>query len=185
MPEQMVKMIAQFQVWLPDIDILFNENDEPRLVIPWEVKQDLLRKSEQTKLSQPAEYTNWYPAQSWRLSPSRLVNHSTLDKHRRNRFYRIISLTSLEIHNRRMSTNIPRLHSPSLRFPSSRRLPRKTHHILPPPLHKIRLLIPLRRKHLQPTRPPLSNRLPNGPSLFQRNTPSHPHILTITSRTIQ
>jgi hypothetical protein len=66
MPEQMVELISKFQEWLPDMDILLNENDEPRVVIPWSVKQQLFQ-TEQKSRSSPAEkYGNAWPATSWR-----------------------------------------------------------------------------------------------------------------------
>jgi hypothetical protein len=66
MPEQMVKMISVFVEWLPDMDILLNENDECRLVIPWAEKQELLKKEEESRRPPPdGEYVNWFLATQW------------------------------------------------------------------------------------------------------------------------
>jgi hypothetical protein len=66
MPEQMIQMIDKFIKWLPDMDILFNENDECRVVIPWADKNELLRKEEQSRLHPEAEgYINGYPETKW------------------------------------------------------------------------------------------------------------------------
>jgi hypothetical protein len=63
MPEQMVRMINTFIDHLPDMDIVLNENDECRVVIPWQVKQDLLREEE--RRHRFAEYLNQYPPAQW------------------------------------------------------------------------------------------------------------------------
>lgn len=70
MAEELLKMINVFVEWLPDMDILFNENDECRLVIPWDEKQALLRKEEQGRLH-PIQggYNNRYPENNWRGIP--------------------------------------------------------------------------------------------------------------------
>jgi hypothetical protein len=64
-------MISAFIPWLPDMDILFNENDECRLVIPWAHKQELLRREEESRLRpRQGEYANRYDEQTWpSLSP--------------------------------------------------------------------------------------------------------------------
>lgn len=66
MPEEMVRMISVFVEWLPDMDILFNENDECRLVIPWADKQELLRREERARL-RPIQggYNNRFPETHW------------------------------------------------------------------------------------------------------------------------
>ena len=66
MPEHMIRMIDKFIEWLPDMDILFNENDECRVVIPWADKIELLQKEEQLRLHAKAEeYLNRYPETKW------------------------------------------------------------------------------------------------------------------------
>jgi hypothetical protein len=66
MPEHMIRMIDKFIEWLPDMDILFNENDECRVVIPWADKNELLQKEEQLRLHVKAEeYLNRYPETKW------------------------------------------------------------------------------------------------------------------------
>jgi hypothetical protein len=66
MPEELTRMINSFVVWLPDMDILFNENDECRLVIPWAEKQEFLKREKQAR-SRPiqGEYNNHFPAGHW------------------------------------------------------------------------------------------------------------------------
>jgi hypothetical protein len=65
MPEQMVKMMSTFIKWLPDMDILLNENDECRVVIPWELKKELLRKEEERRLEPDEKYINAFPKTTW------------------------------------------------------------------------------------------------------------------------
>jgi hypothetical protein len=66
MSEQMVQMIDKFIEWLPDMDILLNENDECRVVIPWADKNELLRKEEELRLHpQVEQYLNQYPETKW------------------------------------------------------------------------------------------------------------------------
>ena len=62
----MIRIIDKFVEWLPDMDILFNENDECRVVIPWADKNELLRKEEQLRLHSKVEgYFNLYPETKW------------------------------------------------------------------------------------------------------------------------
>jgi hypothetical protein len=70
MPEQMVKMIQEFIEWVPDVDILFNENDECRLVIPWAEKQELLRREEAARSVIGRVYNNRYPPVQWLGTPT-------------------------------------------------------------------------------------------------------------------
>ena len=67
MPEQMVKMISTFSEHLPDMDILLNENDECRLVLPWADKQMLLAVEFLSTLkANPADqYSNTFPKTNW------------------------------------------------------------------------------------------------------------------------
>jgi hypothetical protein len=102
MPEEMVRMITKFQIWLPDMDILLNENDEPRVVIPWGIRQDLLRKEEMNRDSQPATFKNMYPVESWRMTFGIVADDSHPFYNCRNGFRRTFSKSNLEIHNRRM-----------------------------------------------------------------------------------
>jgi hypothetical protein len=52
--------------WLTDMDILFNEDDECRLVIPWADKQELLRREEESRRHPiKGEYNNRYPETHW------------------------------------------------------------------------------------------------------------------------
>jgi hypothetical protein len=73
MAEQMVKMIKVFSQWLPDMDILFNENDECRLVIPWAEKQVLLQEEVQSRIHE-GKYVNWFPQTIW---PGMSYSYST------------------------------------------------------------------------------------------------------------
>ena len=61
----MVKMIQEFIGWMPDMDILFNENDECRLVIPWGEKQELLRREEAARSVVGRVYNNRFPPVEW------------------------------------------------------------------------------------------------------------------------
>jgi hypothetical protein len=65
MPEQMVKMISTFVDHLPDMDILLNENDECRLLLPWADKQTLLEKELNSRENPVEHYTNTYPKMDW------------------------------------------------------------------------------------------------------------------------
>ena len=66
MSEQWVKMIQNFIIWLPDMDILLNEDDECRLVIPWAAKKELLTEEATRRESLvKREYKNMYPAAKW------------------------------------------------------------------------------------------------------------------------
>ena len=67
MSEEMARIIQAFVGWLPDMDILFNEDDECRLVIPWAEKQDLYETEEEARNAPPPDgkYTNWYPEMKW------------------------------------------------------------------------------------------------------------------------
>ena len=67
MSEEMARIIKAFVGWLPDMDILFNEDDECRLVIPWAEKQALYEAEEKTRNTPPPDgkYTNWYPEMKW------------------------------------------------------------------------------------------------------------------------
>jgi hypothetical protein len=66
MPDEMIRMINSFVGWIPDLDILFNEDDECRLVIPWALKQQLLQKEEKSRLhSKSTHFANWYTEQNW------------------------------------------------------------------------------------------------------------------------
>jgi len=59
-------MIDKFIEWIPDLDILFNENDECRVVIQWADKLELLRKEEERRLHpEVGGYLNWYPETKW------------------------------------------------------------------------------------------------------------------------
>jgi hypothetical protein len=79
MSEQMIKMISPFIDHLPDMDILFNENDESRVVIPWKLKQQLLATEEQSRISLiPTTYLNAFPPTEWlgtRPWPTHLSSH--------------------------------------------------------------------------------------------------------------
>lgn len=62
----MIRMIDKFIEWLPDMDILFNEIDECRVVIPWEDKNELLQKEQQLRVHpKPEEYLSRYPEIKW------------------------------------------------------------------------------------------------------------------------
>jgi hypothetical protein len=66
MAEEMLKMVSVVVEWLPDMDILFNEDDECRLVIPWAEKQELLRREEEgRRRSRNGGYNNRYPETRW------------------------------------------------------------------------------------------------------------------------
>jgi hypothetical protein len=67
MSEEMVRIINAFVKWLPDMDILFNEDDESRLVIPWAEKQAFYEAEEKARNTPPptGKYTNWYPEMKW------------------------------------------------------------------------------------------------------------------------
>jgi hypothetical protein len=95
-------MITKFQVWLPDMDILLNENDEPRVVIPWDIRQDLLRTEEMNRTSRPATFRNAYPVPSWRMIPFNVVDGSRPLHNFRNGLCKTFIKSNLEIHNRWM-----------------------------------------------------------------------------------
>lgn len=61
----MVEMIQHFIEWMPDMDILFNENDECRLVIPWSEKQELLQREQRARSAVGRVYNNRYPPVEW------------------------------------------------------------------------------------------------------------------------
>ena len=67
MSEEMARIIKAFVGWLPDMDILFNEDDECRLVIPWAEKQALYDAEEELRDNPRPDrkYTNWYPEVKW------------------------------------------------------------------------------------------------------------------------
>ena len=60
-----MKMIQESIEWIPDVDILFNENDECRLVIPWAEKQELLKREEAARTVIGRVYNNRYPPVQW------------------------------------------------------------------------------------------------------------------------
>ena len=66
----MVEMIQQFVAWMPDMDILFNENDECRVVIPWAEKQDLLQRELAVRSVVGRVYNNRFPTVEWPGPPS-------------------------------------------------------------------------------------------------------------------
>ena len=62
----MIRMIDKFIEGLPDMDILFNEIDECRVVIPWADKNELLRKEEELRAHpKEEEYLSSYPEIKW------------------------------------------------------------------------------------------------------------------------
>jgi hypothetical protein len=75
MSEDMVRIINALVNWLPDMDILFNEDDESRLVIPWAEKQAFYEAEEKARNTPPptGKYTNWYPEMKWPGTQHRLI----------------------------------------------------------------------------------------------------------------
>jgi len=62
----MVRMIGTFIQYLPDMDIVLNENDECRVVIPWEIKQQLLTEEQESRPPATEQtFLNSYPATQW------------------------------------------------------------------------------------------------------------------------
>ncbi|EMC97914.1 glycosyltransferase family 90 protein [Baudoinia panamericana UAMH 10762] len=47
--ETFTKMLSRIGRWLPDMDIPINRMDQPRVVVPWEEMQDMLRAEEQSR----------------------------------------------------------------------------------------------------------------------------------------
>jgi len=73
-----------FITWLPDMDILFNENDECRVVIPWAEKQALLEKEKENRIRRADDkYVNWYTQTEWfgthQLQPSLTIGRSKVE----------------------------------------------------------------------------------------------------------
>ena len=65
MPEQMVKMISTFVEFVPDLDIILNENDECRLVLPWADKEILLARELHSRQNPAEQYFNVFPPTNW------------------------------------------------------------------------------------------------------------------------
>jgi len=62
MPEHMINTFVEY---MPDVDILLNENDECRLVLPWTDKQILLARELQSRQNPFQKYANTYPKTNW------------------------------------------------------------------------------------------------------------------------
>ena len=52
-------MVQPFLQYLPDMDIAMNRLDQPRLVVPWDDMQALLRKEEETRRIAPGAVSAW------------------------------------------------------------------------------------------------------------------------------
>jgi hypothetical protein len=113
MPEQMVKMISKFITWLPDMDILLNEDDECRLVIPWAEKQELLKKEEALrKLPPQKEYVNWFLETPWAGIPTSSIStdriRSPNKQREQERFPQLSPSTNMGLHDSRLSAKFSR-----------------------------------------------------------------------------
>jgi len=101
----MIRMINMFITWLPDMDILLNENDECRVVIPWAEKQALLEKEKENRIRRADDkYVNWYTQIEWfgTHQLATIINNRSF-KSRNNRFCGPLGKTSLGFLNSRMS----------------------------------------------------------------------------------
>lgn len=80
-------MINTFAPHLPDMDIVLNENDECRVVIPWQLKGELLQKEDEMRRQKPSEYLNQYPSSDWLGKPFSIGTHLGLRKTESTDFY--------------------------------------------------------------------------------------------------
>ncbi|KAJ5625543.1 hypothetical protein N7510_001852, partial [Penicillium lagena] len=81
-----VGMMAQFVKYLPDMDLVFNMHDEPRVVIPTEDLQRLVQKAKDQVL--PAAFKGTSPTNSWSARASDLNKGDRIDEVRTTRFNR-------------------------------------------------------------------------------------------------
>ena len=51
--ETLIMLIKKFIKFLPDMDIAINRLDQPRVVVPWEDMQELLKKEQESRRTQP------------------------------------------------------------------------------------------------------------------------------------
>lgn len=57
--ETFVKQVEQFVEYLPDMDIAMNRLDQPRVVVPWDDMQALLKKEEESRHIAPEALSIW------------------------------------------------------------------------------------------------------------------------------
>lgn len=65
--ETFAKMVEPFLRYLPNMDIAMNRLDQPRVVVPWDDMQALLRKEEQTRHIAPETSSTWTKDMPWML----------------------------------------------------------------------------------------------------------------------
>ncbi|PYH95004.1 putative capsule-associated protein CAP1 [Aspergillus ellipticus CBS 707.79] len=83
-----VKMIKSFSEHLPDMDLVFNALDEPRVIVPSEDLQRLVAIAKDRAI--PKAFANDLPRNSWSGRPTDLNKGDRIDEVRTTRFNRFI-----------------------------------------------------------------------------------------------
>lgn len=84
--EATVGMMKDFVKYLPDMDLVFNTHDEPRVVIPGEDLQRLVQIATDSAI--PSSFKNPSPVQNWTPRPSDVNKGDRIDEVRTTRFNR-------------------------------------------------------------------------------------------------
>lgn len=82
--EATVEMMKGFVQYLPDMDLVFNTHDEPRVVVP---SDDLARLVKAGKYhAVPSSFSNQSPANQWSKRPSNVNKGDRIEEYRTTRF---------------------------------------------------------------------------------------------------
>lgn len=84
--ETTVGMIKEFVQYLPDMDLVFNLHDEPRVIVPSEDLNRLVTTAKEHAI--PASFGNQSPVKSWSPKPSDVNKGDRIDEVRTTRFNR-------------------------------------------------------------------------------------------------
>ena len=79
-------MMKDFVQYLPDMDLVFNTHDEPRVIVPSEDLQRLVETAKDHAI--PASFNNPSPANRWSERPSDINKGDRIDEYRTTRFNR-------------------------------------------------------------------------------------------------
>lgn len=79
-------MMEHFVQYLPDMDLLFNTHDEPRVIVPSEDLQRFVNAAKDNIV--PASFSNQSPVNQWSARPSDLNKGDRIDEVRTTRFNR-------------------------------------------------------------------------------------------------
>ncbi|OJJ47649.1 hypothetical protein ASPZODRAFT_151119 [Penicilliopsis zonata CBS 506.65] len=79
-------MMEKFVEFLPDMDLVFNTHDEPRVIVPSDDLGRLVRKAQEQAI--PAAAANTAPTKKWSARPSDMNRGDRIDEVRTTRFNR-------------------------------------------------------------------------------------------------